>query len=231
MLTVQNTTYLSLFIQGIAFLISLFSLQLPLQKDDLPLRPIMFLESIVQAIEFMFYTWFIYYAPNIVHMASFRYYDWFITTPTMLLSMILYYHYLTEKETFLSQENQESYENTWTFINENSSPLVEIFFYNAMMLLMGYLQEMKWMPLWFTNPVGFFFFFMTFYKIYKYYVEKAPTNQIVFWITFFVWSLYGIAAMLNPIRKNIMYNMLDLVSKNFYGIFIAMIIWYQSVKK
>ena len=37
---------------------------------------------------------------------------------------------------------------------------------------------------------------------------------------FSVWSLYGVAALLPALQKNIGYNVLDLIAKNFYGIFI-----------
>ena len=35
-----------------------------------------------------------------------------------------------------------------------------------------------------------------------------------------IWSLYGVAALLKIREKNTMYNMLDVVSKNFYGLLI-----------
>ena len=35
-----------------------------------------------------------------------------------------------------------------------------------------------------------------------------------------VWSLYGFAALLGTKNKNISYNLLDIVAKNFYGLFI-----------
>ena len=35
-----------------------------------------------------------------------------------------------------------------------------------------------------------------------------------------VWSMYGIAAMMPANIKNVSYNLLDIVSKNFYGLYI-----------
>ena len=35
-----------------------------------------------------------------------------------------------------------------------------------------------------------------------------------------IWSLYGVAAVLPTIPKNLSYNVLDIISKNFYGLFI-----------
>jgi bacteriorhodopsin len=35
-----------------------------------------------------------------------------------------------------------------------------------------------------------------------------------------VWALYGLAFMLPDVQKNIMYNGLDLISKNFFAFFL-----------
>jgi len=35
------------------------------------------------------------------------------------------------------------------------------------------------------------------------------------------WSLYGVAAVFPNIAKNSMYNLLDIVSKNFYSVFLT----------
>ena len=37
---------------------------------------------------------------------------------------------------------------------------------------------------------------------------------------YIVWGLYGVAATQSSVGKNIMYNLLDIASKNFYGAFI-----------
>ena len=35
-----------------------------------------------------------------------------------------------------------------------------------------------------------------------------------------VWSLYGVAALMPADIKNISYNLLDIVAKNFYGLYL-----------
>ena len=35
-----------------------------------------------------------------------------------------------------------------------------------------------------------------------------------------IWALYGVAAYFDHIPKNISYNILDVISKNFYGLYI-----------
>ena len=42
---------------------------------------------------------------------------------------------------------------------------------------------------------------------------------------FSIWFLYGIAAMFNFRLKNAGYNILDLFSKNFYGLFLSYLIY------
>ena len=37
---------------------------------------------------------------------------------------------------------------------------------------------------------------------------------------FMIWGTYGIADMIPVIEKNIFYNCLDIISKNFYGLYI-----------
>jgi len=232
MLTVRNTTLFSLSVQLSAFLFSGYSLGLPLKPQDVQLRFISLLETVVQLIEFLFYLRFALIPPNVSNMAMIRYFDWFFTTPTMLLSMILYYNYLANQEEFIGATIKElrndEFAPTWKFLRENRNKILEILFYNAMMLLMGFLHEIGVAPLWFTNTLGFIFFFMAFYRVYQYYVIKSPKYHVVFWVTFFIWSLYGVAATFPNERKNIWYNLLDLVAKNFYGVFLAFVILFKS---
>ena len=53
-------------------------------------------------------------------------------------------------------------------------------------------------------------------------MSKIGSN--IFYLLLVIWSLYGVAAMLNTIPKNLLYNLLDIVSKNFYGLFILFLI-------
>ena len=42
----------------------------------------------------------------------------------------------------------------------------------------------------------------------------------LFFTMYAIWSLYGVAAALDDVPKNVVYNGLDVVSKNFYGLFL-----------
>lgn len=50
-------------------------------------------------------------------------------------------------------------------------------------------------------------------------------HKQIYWFFFVVWSLYGFAAILPFIYKNIMYNVLDLFSKNVFGLFLVFYIF------
>ena len=44
-------------------------------------------------------------------------------------------------------------------------------------------------------------------------------NKLLYWAFVVFWSLYGVAYWLDEKEKNVMYNVLDLFSKCFVGIF------------
>tara|TARA_B110000971_G_scaffold9409_1_gene9109 strand:- start:15011 stop:15361 length:351 start_codon:yes stop_codon:yes gene_type:complete len=95
---VGKTIYLSLFVQLLTTIVSLDGLNYDLSAADEILRHILILEAFVQFIEAFFYIWVIYALKDLNLMTSRRYIDWFITTPTMLVSTIIFMEYLRKKE-------------------------------------------------------------------------------------------------------------------------------------
>ena len=92
-----------------------------------------------------------------------------------------------------------------------------------MMLVFGYLGEMNILDKNISVPIGFIFFFLSFYTIYENYVidSNVTINKNLFIFLVIVWGLYGVAAVLPDLEKNISYNFLDIVAKNFYGLFLS----------
>lgn len=131
-----------------------------------------------------------------------RYVDWSITTPIMLLVLLLAFGYNLKKEIVLS-----------TFL------LVLVL--NFGMLGFGFLGENKLMNKKVANIIGFIFFIAMYGLIYFKYIHGYNNNDnlMLFLIFFILWSLYGVAYWLNEKNKNISYNILDLFSKCFVGIF------------
>jgi bacteriorhodopsin len=151
-------------------------------------------------------------------MASIRYFDWFITTPTMLLTSIIYFQYEEYKE----KEYKKDLMNLTliSFIKENKENIIFIMICNFLMLLFGYLSEINYLDKTIGFVIGFIFFYLCFNNIYNYYAKKSKRGIIVYYFLLVIWSLYGFAFILNSEHKNISYNILDIFSKNFFGLYL-----------
>ena len=93
---VKNTMIFSFFIQIVTLIIGVIAQFIKVPNHKNILKNALLLENIVQFIEATFYLWFIYFYKNNVDkvdIAKYRFYDWFLTTPTMILSIIIYFHY------------------------------------------------------------------------------------------------------------------------------------------
>lgn len=110
----------------------------------------------------------------------------------------------------------ESFEN-------NKETIIPIVILNAIMLLFGYLGEINKMNNYLAVFLGFLPFFAMFYIIYENYAKFTQNGETLFWYFSVVWSLYGVAALMPFVWKNISYNILDIFAKNFFGIFLAYI--------
>jgi len=195
-------------------------------KDELHIiRELLKIELYVQIIEGIFYFWLIFNFHNIKNITPNRYYDWIITTPTMLFTYCIYLFYLKEKE----QNNSHIKESALELILHHSPILVPIFILNSLMLLFGYLVEMGRLTTTVGVSLGFIPFFMMFYVIYENYAKFTDIGLTTFYYFSFIWALYGIAAFASYRIKNISYNILDLFSKNFFGIFLAVVLYQNRV--
>jgi bacteriorhodopsin len=241
------TVVVSLVVQAVTGIVGLHGLFISLEKEDMILWEILLMEMIVQTIEFIFYIWlsfglFRYTIQksnfSLYDVTKRRYIDWFITTPTMLLSTIMFLKYLEIKEKKEKRKNgieiKEDYEETQTlqfmnFIKTHKNFIINMILLNAGMLLFGYLGEINHMDKKWSVSIGSIFLILNFYLIYKEFGEKTKIGTILFLFMFVVWSLYGVAAVLPFYYKNISYNILDVFAKNFFGIFIYIII--LGVKK
>ena len=95
---IKYSIYISLLIQIITTAISLDGLNYSLTEKDRILQDILKLEAFVQFVETGFYIWVIYSIMELKKVTSRRYLDWFITTPTMLISTIIFMEYSKQKE-------------------------------------------------------------------------------------------------------------------------------------
>jgi predicted secreted protein len=219
------TGVFSLIIQILTGIFNYYVLKLQVPKSFELLRKLLQLEFIVQMIEGIFYIWMVYNFSKIDNITHFRYYDWFITTPTMLFTYSFYLLYLKYKE-----ENKEINDNIFKLIQENLKILLPVFILNSTMLLFGYLGEIDIMSTQMAAFFGFIPFISMFYIIYKNYALFSQTGINSFWYFSGIWSLYGVSSVLPYSIKNVIYNILDLFAKNFFGIFLAFELFYANKK-
>lgn len=214
----KQSAQFSLLVQVVTGLLAAQAIFIKLPKEHQILNTIITMETVVQVIEFVFYIWVTQTTLDVTSITARRYIDWSITTPTMLLSTVFYFEYLRNKEA-----NPGAAITAREVLTDNSSAIGVLLAANWLMLVTGVLGELGITPLLPSNAVGFIFFGITFYQIYKF--SGTPGHHL-FMFLLIVWSLYGVAAMFPVVWKNVSYNLLDIVAKNFYGIYI----WWQIRK-
>ena len=64
--------------------------------------------------------------------------------------------------------------------------------------------------------------------IYENFAKTSDIGVRTFIYFAGVWGLYGLASLMSYTYKNMAYNILDLFSKNFFGIFLAVVLLMQK---
>jgi hypothetical protein len=213
------TLVISIIVQIITGLIDLTAFFIKVPTMYSIIRQLLILELVVQVFEGMFYVWLAYNFTKVLNVTPKRYIDWVITTPTMLITLIIYLIYLNKKV-----ENKTNELEFFTLLKDNANTVIPVVILNWLMLLFGYLGEMRIIPVLMGVILGFIPFLMYYYIIYVNYVNQNTNGYLLFWYFFFFWSLYGVVAVLPYYIKNAFYNILDLFSKNFFGVFLSYII-------
>jgi len=139
-----------------------------------------------------------------------RYIDWSITTPMMLLALSL----------VLSM-------NSNTVIH--FKVIGSIIILNYIMLLFGYLGEIKKLNRNLATLLGFIAFFIMYLIIYVNFVKPkySKANYVLFAIYFIVWSMYGVVYLFDEEYKNMITNILDLTAKCLVG--LGLWVYYTNV--
>jgi bacteriorhodopsin len=139
-----------------------------------------------------------------------RYTDWAISTPLMLLVLCM----------VLGYENKK----VVSFL-----PFMLILIFNFLMLGAGYIGEIGKLTTTTANSIGFLFFFLMYGTVWKVYMtgaKRTTQSVIIFGLFAFLWSLYGVLYQTDKMTKVFGYNILDLLSKAFVGIFF----WFYLTK-
>lgn len=165
------------------------------------------LDTIVQVVELAFYVVFIFVRQLDVF---YRYFDWFLTTPIMLISTMMFLEYLHDRRLTVD-----------AFASGYANEIVFVVLMNSIMLAFGFCAERLWIPPWIALPLGWVPFVLVFVLIYGVFGYKTPGGIVLLTFVCVVWALYGVAAFLETRRKTVMYNVLDIFSKNLYGVVVA----------
>lgn len=222
---IYQTGFISLIIQLITGIIGIVGIFIPLSSPDKILNNIISIEMVVQFIEFIFYLWLMLsiYAKNI-NITSFRYIDWFITTPIMLTTIIFFFAYQSNLDKFKDKEGNVTIKE---IIKKEYKTIIPILIFNFLMLLFGLLGELGILNKYISLMLGTFFFLLSFYSLYKNYVALSKKNNNIFYFIFIIWAIYGIVYLLPYNYRNASYNILDIFSKNVYGLFL----FYKILQK
>ena len=226
--TVKFTVYLSIFMQILTGILPLPALFLKTNENDMVVKDVLKLETVVQFVEGIFYILVVYLAISVSSLATYRYFDWVITTPFMLLSTMIFMEWSNHKN---KKNKEKTNDNTVvTFmdtVKKYKKLFITIGLLNFVMLLFGFLGETKQMHNIVAVILGFIPFAYMFGLMYTNFVKDTPErksskeNKNLFYFMSSIWSLYGVAAFFPANPKNIMYNFLDIIAKNFYGLFLS----------
>jgi hypothetical protein len=130
-----------------------------------------------------------------------RYLDWTLTTPVMLLSLS---HFITGSKGVPREWSQ------WVALD-------------WLMLLSGFAGEKGWLPRNVALLVGFVALFALFFHMAKtlFAVKRGPLPWLLFSFYVLLWTLYGLLYNVDPLRKNLWTNTLDLLAKAMVGLLFA----------
>lgn len=177
-----------------------------MRTPDIKIRSILNLETCISVVAAFFYGVFMKKIKeteiNYRDITVNRYVDWSITTPIMLLVLVLAFCYNTGQKLTLSS-------------------FLLILLLNYGMIVCGFLGETGITDKLKSNIAGFLFFAALYGYIFMVYIRDFNIfdNNILYLSFLVLWTLYGVAYWLEEERKNVSYNVLDLFSKCFVGIF------------
>jgi len=236
------TVYISLFVQFLSGIFDIFIIAIKKESNILLIK-LLLLELLVQIVEGTFYVWLAYSFNNISNVTPKRYFDWFITTPTMLFTTCVYFEYIriknhnkeidnkkidNELENFEDLKKEESPTKLYDIFLKYKSTFLTIFLLNALMLIFGYLGEINVLPINISVLLGFIPFIAYFIIIYNKFAKFTFEGKILYYVFFGIWTLYGISALFSYYYKNISYNILDIIAKNFFIVFLGYMVLYNE---
>ena len=221
-----------------------------LAKDDIPeaLSLVLILETIVQGVEFAWYTIVggLYLLGRQSIDVGYRYIDWAISTPIMLISLMFFT--LWEANRCVRREDLLGYDGS------RVAALIVLVVCDWLMLVVGaaYANARNdGTGLWARIAracdavfpvangkgngifVGWIWFLGAFAPLFVILGTDHSKigGQLAVSLSFVVWALYGVVAValhwagaIEPATANTLYNLLDLVSKNIAGLVVSIVV-------
>ena len=126
---------ISLIIQVVTGIIDYYVLSLTVPSEYLLVNQMLIMEFVVQIIEGSFYVWMVYKFSQIKNITPFRYFDWMITTPTMLITLMLYLVFIRNREKGIVSES------FLTELKKRWIPITQVAILDWLMLIAGYMGE------------------------------------------------------------------------------------------
>jgi bacteriorhodopsin len=210
----------SLIIQLVVGIVDYAALNIEIASKDELLKDLLKVELVVQVVEFIFYVWLFFHFNKVSrNITPYRYLDWSITTPLMLITLAA----------FLNHDGTTT-NRLADFLSEHTGSVIKIVLLNASMLFFGLIGEFGYLSPYVSTALGFIPFALNFKYIKDTFLRSSEDNfknAVFYWFVFF-WSLYGVFALMNYTTKNTGYNILDIFAKNFFGLFLAYVIWSKS---
>lgn len=196
----------SILAQAITGVVSAQGLFMTVAPEHAVLQDLLKIETGVQAVELFFYSHFLTNT-DLADMAKIRYYDWVLTTPVMLFTTMAYLEY----------KNARPDQNLTLadFVDRHGSTIAEVLAYNMAMLAFGYAYEIGAMSKAPAAVLGSLAFVGAFKKMRDTFGGSRFLDAMTA-----VWGLYGVAFLLPDAEKNTCLNILDVIAKNFFGVFL-----------
>ena len=221
--SVYTSYVFSIVVQLILLVVLAYNVDMPVSPELAVLREAFRFEYYVSIIEFLGYLLIGYMLFQKKSVTVYRYADWFITTSILLISLSYVFLYRLYKE----KDKTKKLTNKYIF-TEYRPVLQSLFLSNFFMLLFGFLGEMKKIPYWIGYILGMICFIITFTTLSNNFVKENKANDDLFTIFMLIWLFYGFAYLMPYKSKNMFYNLLDLVSKNMFGLYILYIIQQEK---
>ena len=174
-----------------------FFIDVKSEQDREDLNTILTFEVSSQVIEFLWYAVVLLRSQTIT--ARLRYIDWVLSTPVMLISLAMFFRH-----------RDASSSSSSVFSVFESYEIYACLGVNWIMLAFGFAMESGWI----SEMIGLLGGGLALVGSFTFLAVLTPIDtmsHVLFWITFGVWGIYGVAAAFNDVTKNVMYNAIDIV--------------------